>query len=117
MYYSYVMGIDDSILSLEEKGFKIDKVGNDYQVSFSEDKAQCWEEFIKKHLEVEYWNEYLAEDKVIFLFHLSDGFKRYEVKDYENDEVLSLCEKLCECKFESIKKMLSDNSFYKSVIK
>ena len=59
----------------------------------------------------------MAEDKVIFLFHLPNGFKRYEVKDYENDEVLSLCEKLCECKFESIKKMLSDNSFYKSVIK
>lgn len=117
MYYSYVMGIDESILSLEEKGFKIDKVGNDYQVSFSEDKAQCWEEFIRNHLEVEYWNEYLAEDKIIFLFHLPDGFKRYEVKDYESDEVLSLCEKLCECKFESIKKMLLDNSFYKSVIK
>ena len=81
------------------------------------EKAQCWEEFIKKHLEVEDWNEYLAESKVIFLFNLPDGFKRYEVIDYENDEVLSLCEKLCECKFESIKKMLSDNSFYKSVIK
>ena len=59
----------------------------------------------------------MAEDKIIFLFHLPDGFKRYEVIDYENDEVLSLCEKLCECKFESIKKMLSDNSFYKRVIK
>lgn len=34
------------------------------------------------YLEVEYWNEYLTEDKVIFLFHLQDGFKRYEVKDY-----------------------------------
>ena len=117
MYYSYVMGIDDSILSLESKGFTIDKVENNYQVSFSEDKAQYWEEFIKKHLEVEYWNEYLAEDKVIFIFHLPDDIKRYEVKDYDNDEVLNLCEKLCNCKFGSIKKMLSDNSFYKSIIR
>lgn len=47
MYYSYVMGIDDSILRLEAKGFTIIKDGNNYQVSFPEDKAWCWEEFIK----------------------------------------------------------------------
>lgn len=117
MYYSYVMGIDDSILSLETQGFTINKDGNNYQVSFPEDKARCWEDYIKKHLEVEYWNEYLTEDKVIFLFHLQDGFKRYEVNDYNNDEVLSLCEKLCNCKFGSIKQMLLDNSFYGSIIR
>ena len=117
MYYSYVMGIDDSILRLEAKGFTIIKDGNNYQVSFPEDKAWCWEEFIKQHLEVEYWNEYLTEDKVIFIFHLPDGFRRYEVKDYDNDEVLGLCEKLCDCKFESIKQMLSNNSFYRSIIR
>lgn len=37
---------------------------------------------------------------------------RFEVNDFVNDEVLALCEKLCDCKFESIKKMLSDNAFY-----
>ena len=67
--------------------------------------------------QVEYWNEYLTEDKVIFIFHLPDGFRRYEVKDYDNDEVLGLCEKLCDCKFESIKQMLSNNSFYRSIIR
>lgn len=51
-----------------------------------------------------------------FLFHLQDGFKRYEVDNYVNDEVLRLCEELCNCRFESIKKMLSDNSFYKTII-
>ena len=49
--------------------------------------------------------------------HLEDGFKRFEVDGYINDEVLSLCEKLCNCKFESIKKMLSDNWYYKTIIK
>ena len=58
-----------------------------------------------------------TEDKVIFIFHLPDGFRRYEVKDYDNDEVLGLCEKLCDCKFESIKQMLSNNSFYRSIIR
>ena len=116
MYYSYVMGIDDSILSLKDKGFVIEKVESNYQVTFSKENAQIWEDFIKNYLEVEYWNEYLAEDKVVFIFHLEDGFKRYEVENYDNDEVLDLCEKLCNCKFGSIKQMLADNSFYKKII-
>lgn len=117
MYHTYVMGIDNSIFRLEQQGFLIQKDGNNYKVSFPESKTELWEDFIKEHLEVEYWNEYLTEDKVIFLFHLEDGFERYEVNNYTNDEVLSLCEKLCDCKFESIKKMLSDNLFYKMIIK
>ena len=117
MYHTYVMGIDNSIFNLEKHGFLIREDGNNYTVSFPESKAELWEDFIKGHLEIEYWNEYLTEDKVIFIFHLEDGFKRYEVNNYTNDEVLSLCEKLCDCKFESIKKMLSDNSFYKTIIK
>jgi len=117
VYHTYVMGIDNSIFDLEKQGFLIQKDGNNYTVSFPETKAELWEEFIKEHLELEYWNEYLTEDKAIFLFHLETGFKRYEVNDYINDEVLSLCEKLCDCKFESIKKMLSDNAFYKTIIK
>lgn len=102
--------------NFESQGFIIEPAGKNYKVSFPEEKAQVWEAFIQQHLEVEYWNEYLAEDKVVFLFHLEDGFKRYEVYDYVNDEVLSLCEKLCECKFESLKKMLTSNSFYKTIL-
>lgn len=116
MYYSYVMGIDENIYKLEKEGFVIEKDNDNYQVSFPEDKAQIWEDFIKHYLEVEYWNEYLAKDKVVFLFHLVDGYKRFEVIDFVNDEVLALCEKLCDCKFESIKKMLSDNLFYSRVL-
>ena len=117
MYCTYVMGIDNSIFDLEKHGFIIERDWDNYKVSFPKDKAELWEEFIKKHLEVEYWNEYLAEDKVVFLFHLADGFKRYEVQNYVSDEVLNLCEQLCNCKCESIKKMLSDNSFYSTIIK
>ncbi len=117
MYFSYVMGIDESIYDLQNCGFVIEKDGaNNYMVSFDESKAREWEEFISRHLEVDYWNEYLAGENVVFLFHLEDGFRRYVVKNYENNEVLRLCEKLCECKFESIKFMLSGNHFYKNKI-
>ena len=116
MYHSYVMGIDSSIMELENQGFDIQNDGGNFMVSFPKEKSDVWEEFIKQHLEFEYWNEYLAEDKVVFLFHLEEGIKRYEVNNYENDEVLALCEKLCECKFESIRAMLVGNHFYKKVL-
>ena len=110
--HSYVMGADDSILSLKKEGFDVNSDGSNYTVSFLKSKSVLWEEFIKSHLKLEYWNEYLSENKVVFLFRLQDGIKRFEVENYENEQVLELCEKLCDCKFESIKKMLLDNWFY-----
>ena len=113
MYHSYVMGADDSIYSLCEYGFVIEKEWNNYKVSFDNDKASMWENYISSHLQVGYWNEYITDGGVVvFLFHLDDGIKRYEVYFYENDEVLRLCERLCECEFESIYSMLKSNQFY-----
>lgn len=112
MCYSYVMGIDNKIYTLRDSGFIIERFGNHYGVAFSKEKADEWEQFISRYLELGYWNEYLSEDGVVFLFHLEDGLRRYNVKNYKNDEVLSLCEKLCECKFKSIKDMLKENHYY-----
>ena len=117
MNYSYVMGVDSSIEILKEKGFNIETDGDNYMVSFSKNNSEIWETFISKHLEPGYWNEYLTDDGVVFLFHLESGIKKYVVYDYQNDEVLRFCEKLCECKFESIKSMLLGNHFYKNKIK
>lgn len=103
MYHSYVMGIDDSIQALKEKGFDIKNDGSNYMVAFPRENSSIWESFILQHLELGYWNEYLTEDGVVFLFHLDDGIKRFEVHNFSSNEVLSLCEKLCECKFESLK--------------
>lgn len=116
MNYSYVMGVNDSIKELEQEGFIIQKTREDYKVSFPSGKEQVWEDYISKHLPPNYWNEYLTKDAVIFLFHLDKGIKRYIVKDYQNDEVLKLCETLAETKFKSIKEMLKGNEFYKDKI-
>ncbi|MCI8460760.1 MAG: hypothetical protein HFE81_05125 [Bacilli bacterium] len=113
MNYSYVMGVDESILELEKLGFKINKVRNNYEVTFPKNLSEVWEEYITKKLDLGFWNEYITGDNVIFLFHLDTGIERYVVEDFINDEVLSLCERLCECKFDSLYKMLSDNEFYK----
>jgi len=85
-------------------------------VIFPNELCTVWEAFITKHLEIGYWNDYLMDDKVVFLFRAEDGIRRYEVFDYKNDEVLSLCEQLCECKFESIEQMLVGNSYYKEIL-
>ena len=116
MYYSYVMGIDKSICELKNHEFIIENDGNNFMVSFEKENAFRWEKFIISHLEQGYWNEYLTETGVVFLFHLEEGIKRFEVMDFENVEVLTLCERLCECKFKSIKSMLVGNHFYKDKI-
>lgn len=116
MNYSYVMGIDKSIYSLEKEGFKIEAIDDNFCVSFPKEKSEIWENFIMSHLEINFWNEYLQDDKVIFLFHLANGFKRYVVENYKNNEVLELCDKLCDCNFKSIKDMLKNNIFYSDKI-
>lgn len=116
MYHSYVMGVGNSILELQKEGFIIENDGDNYMISFPKEKSVMWEEFIAKHLELGYWNEYLTEADVVFLFHLEDGIKRFEVHNFENAEVLALCEQLCECKMESLKKMLAENHYYNQII-
>ena len=115
--YSYAMGMSNEIYELEKDGFIIEKDDNDFRVTFSKELSNRWEEFVIKHLEVEYWNEYICNNEITFLFHLKDGLKKYVVENYDNDEVLKLCEELCNCKFESIEKMIKDNEFYKEKIK
>jgi hypothetical protein len=114
--HSYVMGMDDEILSLAEKGFEINRDGENYTVTFPKILASEWERFVSKHLKYEYWNEYFADDQVVFLFHLKDGIKRYEVENYHHPEVLALCQALCGCKFPSLKEMLLGNWFYRQAI-
>lgn len=118
MYYSYVMGTDNSIYELKENGFSVEQDGeSNYMISFEKDKADVWEEFISRHLSVGFWNEYLTDNGAVFIFNLENGLKRYAIENCENDEVLKLCEKICNCKFGSIKAMLEGNHFYKDKIK
>ncbi|MBQ8641938.1 MAG: hypothetical protein IJ480_06935 [Clostridia bacterium] len=122
MFHSYVMGADDSVFALEQHGFHIRRDGENYMVSFPPENAELWEAYIRGHLAEEYWNEYLAEDRVVFLFHLPAGFRRYEAErfrtdGFRNDEVLALCEELCGCRFDSLQSMLEGNHFYRKILR
>ena len=93
MYYTYAMGMNEKIYELESQGFKIKKRNKSFEVIFPKEKAQIWEDFVKDNLEINYWNEYLTEDKV-----------------------LTICEELCDWDFGSIKEMLLGNKFYKKIL-
>ena len=73
---------------------------------------QIWEQFITDQLKVGFWNEYISKDKIVFLFKLENDFRRYEVIDFENDEVLLLCRKLFDPNINSIEEMITSNDFY-----
>ena len=73
MYHSYVMGIDESIYTLEHQGFEINRDGGNFMVSFPKEKAEIWEEYISAHLEFEYWNEYLTENGAVFFQKIGVG--------------------------------------------
>ena len=112
MNYSYVMGVSN-IDKLKENGFEIKQYGSNYGVSFPNDKSRIFEKYIYENLQNGFWNEYLGKE-IVFIFKFKDGrFKRYVLNNANEKEILNLCEKFANCKFESIDKMLKDNSFYK----
>ncbi len=113
MFCSYVMGMGDQVLALQGEGFRVERDGENFTVLFPCELAERWEDFATAHLQAGYWNEYLAGDRVVFLFCMEDGIRRYEVFDYQNDEVHALCEQLCECQLPSLREMLLGNWFYR----
>ena len=111
MNYSYVMGVNN-IDILIENGFEIENFKNNYGVSFPNEKIEVFEKYIYDTLKNGFWNEYLGEEKV-FIFKFKDGkIKKYILNDENKEEILELCSKFANCKFESIDKMLMENSFY-----
>lgn len=117
MNYSFALGIDEKIYKLEKEGFIIEEKEEGYQVTFPKEKEKLWENFVEYNLKKGFWNEYLKDDKVIFLFQLEEGIKRIEVKNYQDDEVLKLCETLTNKNFKSLKEMLKEQKFYEAKIK
>lgn len=41
-------------------------IGDNFMVAFPKEKKLIWEEFIIRHFELGYWNEYITENGVVF---------------------------------------------------
>lgn len=111
MNYSYVMAVSN-IEELQDKGFLIQKIDDDYGISFSDDKISVFEDFICRNLSNGFWNEHIGNEKV-FIFKFNDGsIRRYTLNLENESEILDLCRKFANCNFESIEKMLKGNEYY-----
>ncbi len=111
MNYSYLMGINN-IEKLKQNNFEIKSFGNNYGVTFDENKIELFEKYICETLENGFWNEYLGKDKV-FIFKFNNGeIKKYILNKNNEKEILKLCREFADYEFESIEKMLRSNSFY-----
>ena len=111
MNYSYVMGVNN-IKKLEEEGFEIESFGNNYAVSFPDEKIEIFEQYIYETLQKGFWNEYLGKEKV-FIFKFQDGnIKRFILNKDNKKQILKLCCEFADYEFESIDKMLNENNFY-----
>lgn len=111
MNYSYVMGINN-IEKLRQNNFEIQSFGNNYGVIFDENNIELFEKYICETLRNGFWNEYLGKDKV-FIFKFNNGeIKKYILNKDNEKEILKLCCEFANYEFESIDKMLRNNSFY-----
>ena len=116
--YSYAMGVSKDIYKLKGYGFIIKEDDGDYMVSFSENKSYLWEEFICRELKSGFWNEYIGDNKIVFIFKFENGeIKKYIFDDSNNTEILNLCCEFANTKFGSIKEMILGNKFYKETVK
>ena len=114
---SYLMGVENAEKDLKKLGVKFSKDGKYYEVELTADQLADYEKFVDKNLAEEYWNEYIVDGEAHFTFKQKGGeLKKIVWKRGDKEkELLALCEKFAETKFESVEKMITDNEFYADV--
>ena len=113
--YSYAMGIGEEVYSLIGYGFHIEDFADGFGVTFPEELASKWERFISAFMTNGYWNEYICQDKCVFIFMQSSIPKRYYVENYNSTEVLELCKSFSgNSHIDSLRNMIMSNEFYRS---
>ncbi len=111
--FSYAMGINERIINLDKNKFKINDDESDYEIIFNKEDTFLYEKFIVENLEVGYWNEYIIDDKIVFMFKEIDGLlNKYVLSEENNEQILNKCSKFAEANFASIRQMFLDTPFY-----
>jgi leucyl-tRNA synthetase len=116
---SYIMGTEDIKNDLQNLGIEVDSITDSghFFVSFKAEDAEKYEKFIGEKLKPGFWNEYLLEDKAVFIFKDRQGtISRFDWNAKNENELLALCNKYADAKFESIRLMLEGNSWYQKYL-
>lgn len=116
---SFLMGVDNAEKDLEKLGIEYTKssgeLGDYYSLIIPEGKLQKYEEFIIEKMKPEFWNEYINNGKVVFIFKLADGkTERYVWTKDQRDAEARIGELVVQFtgSFSGVESMLQGNSFY-----
>lgn len=113
--YSYAMGINKKINKLN-KEFKCKEDGEDFEVTFNNSNENLWVKFIEDNMSDGFWNEYLIDDKIKFIFKEDGIVTKYELNKDNNQEILEKCRRFAEVQFESVRTMYLNTPFYSNKI-
>lgn len=119
MYLSYLMGAD-KISDHELTAFGIEIVGKtesgSRKLNIPPSAIKVYRDLIKEKITPGFWNEFLDENEIQFIFKLEDGTIREYTLSPENErEINELCSKLNNeppDKTANVYKYISGNDFY-----
>jgi hypothetical protein len=118
-YLSYLMGsgnIEDQHLT--DLGIDIveKRDSGSRKLRIPKDKVEGYKTLIREKMTPGFWNEFLNENGIHFIFKLEDGIiKEYELSPDNEQEIDALCAKLNNeppDKTANVYRYISDNDFY-----
>ena len=118
-YLSYLMGAkeitDQDLTDLGTEIVEKTESGS-RKLKISKDKIENYKSLIKEKMTPWFWNEFLNENGIHFIFKLGDGdTKEYTLSPENEQEIDNLCAKLNNEppeKTANVYKYISDNDFY-----
>jgi len=119
MYLSYLMGAEKiSDEELRALGIEIVETAesSNRKLKIPAEAMQEYEKLIKEKMTAGFWNEYIGEKEIKFIFKLGDGsIREYSLSSENEQEVDDLCAKLNNeppDKTANVYKYISENSLY-----
>ncbi|MBQ6313840.1 class I tRNA ligase family protein [Candidatus Saccharibacteria bacterium] len=114
---SYLMGVGDITERLKALNIEFTKDGNSYLIILDPNQFAAYEKLVDDALEPTHWNEYIYDNKVYFTFKDSSGnLQKFSWRPGENeDQIIKLCREYAKADFENIRKMITNNDFYREV--
>lgn len=86
-----------------------------------EKSIEKYKDLIRSKLDAGYWNEFVGEDQIYFIFKMADDeIKEYEYNESSRLEIAALCTKLNNDPIEKTSNLLdylAQNEFYTDIVK
>lgn len=122
-YKSFLMGAskisDQELLALDIDIAK-DEDSSSRKLTIPKQSIEQYKELIRQKLDVGYWNDFVGEDQIYFIFKMPDGkIVEYPYSESDRLEIAKLCTRLNNDPIEKTNNLLdylAENLFYASEI-